>query len=68
MTANAVEHTSAGGIKIECYTVSLEGSKVRVEIVVEDTGDGMSKYSPCRHARMSIENHYRGYMAQGVEI
>lgn len=43
MTANAVEHTTAGGVKIECYTVSLEGSKVRVEIVVEDTGNGMSK-------------------------
>lgn len=43
MTANAVEHTSQGGVKIECYTVSLEGPKVRVEIVVEDTGCGMSK-------------------------
>lgn len=45
MTANAVEHTSQGGVKIECYTVSLEGPKVRVEIVIEDTGCGMSKYS-----------------------
>lgn len=42
ITANAVEHTSSGGVKIECYTVSLEGRKVRVEIVVEDTGRGMS--------------------------
>lgn len=44
ITANAVEHTTSGGVKIECYTVSLEGQKVRVEIVVEDTGKGMSKY------------------------
>lgn len=61
ITANAVEHTSVGGVKIECYTVSLEGNKVRVEIVVEDTGRGMSKYSRhlyCEHSVVS-----RGAMA-----
>lgn len=45
ITANAVEHTSKGGVKVECYTVLLEGQKARVEIIVEDSGRGMSKPS-----------------------
>lgn len=68
MTANAVEHTSTGGVRIECYTVSLEGSKVRVEIVVEDTGAGMSKHSPLssRHEHSKTSN-YRGSMVNAME-
>lgn len=42
VTANAVEHTSEGSVKIECYTTWTEGQKARVEIVIEDTGRGMS--------------------------
>lgn len=42
VTANAVEHTTEGSIKIECYTTWTEGQKARVEIVIEDTGRGMS--------------------------
>lgn len=45
VTANAIEHTSEGSVKIECYTTWTEGNKARVEIVVEDTGRGMSTYS-----------------------
>lgn len=43
ITANAVEHTTKGYVKVECFCTSVEGQKVRVEIVVEDTGNGMSK-------------------------
>lgn len=42
VTANAVEHTTQGYVRIECFCTSVEGQKVRVEIVVEDTGNGMS--------------------------
>lgn len=42
VTANAVEHTTKGHVKVECLCTSVEGQKVRVEIVVEDTGNGMS--------------------------
>ncbi|KAF3761479.1 red/farred photochromic bili protein photoreceptor [Cryphonectria parasitica EP155] len=42
VTANAVEHTSTGSVRVEYYCASVEGQKIRVEIVVEDTGRGMS--------------------------
>lgn len=42
LTANAVEHTTEGFVRVECYTSWTEGQKVRVEILVEDTGCGMS--------------------------
>ncbi|KAJ4416227.1 hypothetical protein N0V82_006899 [Gnomoniopsis sp. IMI 355080] len=42
VTANAVEHTTKGYVKVECFCTAVEGQKVRVEIVVEDTGNGMS--------------------------
>lgn len=42
VTANAVEHTSKGFVKIEYYTTWTEGQNARVDIVVEDTGRGMS--------------------------
>lgn len=45
VTANAVEHTTKGYVKVECFCTSVEGQKVRVEIVVEDTGNGMSRNS-----------------------
>lgn len=58
VTANAVEHTKQGHVKVECYCTSVEGQKVRVEIVVEDTGDGMSKsiLSACISAFFQITN------------
>lgn len=43
ITANAVEHTSKGHVKVECFCTFVEGQKIRVEIVVEDTGNGMSR-------------------------
>lgn len=43
MTANAVEHTSKGLIKIECFVIEVNGSKLKIEIVIQDTGRG-SKY------------------------
>lgn len=42
LTANAVEHTTEGFVRVECYTSWTEGQKVRVEILIEDTGCGMS--------------------------
>ncbi|KAI0129404.1 hypothetical protein BJ170DRAFT_578823 [Xylariales sp. AK1849] len=42
MTANAVEHTIKGSVKIECFVTEVFGSRVKVEIAVEDTGRGMS--------------------------
>ncbi|KAJ0109897.1 hypothetical protein J7T55_004447 [Diaporthe amygdali] len=42
VTANAVQHTSEGHVKIEVYSAEVQESKVRVEIIVQDTGRGMS--------------------------
>lgn len=42
VTANAVQHTSEGCVKIEFYSAEVQESKVRVEIIVQDTGRGMS--------------------------
>lgn len=42
VTANAVQHTSEGYVKIEVYSVEVQDTKVRVEIIVQDTGRGMS--------------------------
>ncbi|KAH8839805.1 hypothetical protein MCOR27_005337 [Pyricularia oryzae] len=44
VTANAVQHTSQGFVKIEFYVVEVdvEQHKVKVEIAVQDTGSGMS--------------------------
>ncbi|KAL8393675.1 hypothetical protein RB595_003419 [Gaeumannomyces hyphopodioides] len=41
VTANAMQHTTEGSIKIEAYVSEILQSRVRVEIVVEDTGSGM---------------------------
>ncbi|KKY33576.1 putative hsp90-like protein [Diaporthe ampelina] len=42
VTANAVQHTSEGYVKIEVYSAEVQDTKVRVEIIVQDTGRGMS--------------------------
>lgn len=42
VTANAVQHTSEGHVKIEVYSAEVQDTKVRVEIIVQDTGRGMS--------------------------
>ncbi|KAK0704134.1 hypothetical protein B0T21DRAFT_299389 [Apiosordaria backusii] len=42
VTANAVQHTSAGFVKIELYLAELVERRVRVEVVVQDSGEGMS--------------------------
>jgi anti-sigma regulatory factor (Ser/Thr protein kinase) len=42
VTANAVQHTSEGYVKIELYSAEVQDTKVRVEIIVQDTGRGMS--------------------------
>lgn len=42
VTANAVQHTSEGCVKIEVYSAEVQETKVRVEIIVQDTGRGMS--------------------------
>ncbi|KAI5919651.1 hsp90-like protein [Camillea tinctor] len=42
MTANAMQHTSEGSVKVEAYVTEVLQSRVRVEITVHDTGHGMS--------------------------
>lgn len=41
VTANAVQHTTEGFVRVELYSAEVVDSKVRVEIVVEDSGRGM---------------------------
>ncbi|KAF9875970.1 hsp90-like protein [Colletotrichum karsti] len=42
VTANAVQNTSSGYVKVELYVSEVLERRVRVEIVVEDTGKGMT--------------------------
>jgi light-regulated signal transduction histidine kinase (bacteriophytochrome) len=42
ITANAVQHTSAGWVRIELYVAEVQDGRVLVEMAVEDTGKGMS--------------------------
>ncbi|ETS78349.1 hypothetical protein PFICI_10411 [Pestalotiopsis fici W106-1] len=42
LTANAVEHTKEGSVRIECFVTEVVGSRVKIEIVVQDTGKGMN--------------------------
>ncbi|KAI8962659.1 hsp90-like protein [Daldinia sp. FL1419] len=42
VTANAIQHTSEGSIRVESYASEVIESRVKVEIVVQDTGRGMS--------------------------
>ncbi|KAI4598251.1 Light-sensor Protein kinase [Pestalotiopsis sp. 9143b] len=42
LTANAIEHTKEGSVKIECFVVEVVGTRVKIEIVVQDTGKGMN--------------------------
>ncbi|KAI5849798.1 hypothetical protein BZA05DRAFT_77452 [Tricharina praecox] len=42
VTANAVKHTSAGGLRIEIWAGGIQGGKCDIEIAVEDTGEGIS--------------------------
>ncbi|KAI1502102.1 hsp90-like protein [Biscogniauxia marginata] len=42
MTANAMQHTVEGSVKVETYVTEVLESRVRVEITVHDTGCGMS--------------------------
>lgn len=42
VTANAIQHTTEGGVTVEMYVASREATRVDVEISVADTGSGMS--------------------------
>ncbi|RYO74304.1 hypothetical protein DL766_002198 [Monosporascus sp. MC13-8B] len=42
LTANALQHTAHGSVKVESYISEVQQSRIRVEIVVQDTGCGMS--------------------------
>ena len=42
VTANAIQHTSSGAIKVEIWLASRHDEKVNIDIVVQDTGVGMS--------------------------
>lgn len=42
ITANAVQHTFEGSVRIELYVVEVDDRRVLVEVAVEDTGKGMT--------------------------
>ncbi|RYP22456.1 hypothetical protein DL765_001668 [Monosporascus sp. GIB2] len=42
LTANALQHTAHGSVTVESYISEVQQSRIRVEIVVQDTGCGMS--------------------------
>lgn len=42
ITANAVQHTTIGRIDVEAYLQDITDNRATVEIVVQDTGEGMS--------------------------
>ncbi|KAH8666279.1 putative cyanobacterial phytochrome B [Xylariales sp. PMI_506] len=42
ITANAVQHTTKGLVKVECFVTEVLGSRVKIEILIQDTGRGMS--------------------------
>ncbi|GAP88356.1 putative hsp90-like protein [Rosellinia necatrix] len=42
VTANAVQNTASGSVKVEYFVVEVLESRVRVEIAIHDTGRGMS--------------------------
>ncbi|KAK6441384.1 hypothetical protein LTR95_002382 [Oleoguttula sp. CCFEE 5521] len=42
ITANAIQNTSEGGVKVEMYLASRNETTADVEIVVSDTGSGMT--------------------------
>lgn len=42
ITANAMQHTSSGSVTVELWLAEREGRRVAIDIVVEDTGTGMS--------------------------
>ena len=42
VTANAIQHTSSGAVKVEVWLAGRRDDKVDIDIVVQDTGVGMS--------------------------
>ncbi|KAI9835940.1 MAG: hypothetical protein M1819_001838 [Sarea resinae] len=42
VTANAIQHTSQGGVKIEIWQASRIANRAEIEISIQDTGVGMS--------------------------
>ena len=42
LTANAIQHTSSGVVKVETWLTNREGDRAEIDIVVQDTGVGMS--------------------------
>jgi light-regulated signal transduction histidine kinase (bacteriophytochrome) len=42
VTANALQHTDHGYVRIEVYVIEVQDQRVRIEIAIEDSGQGMS--------------------------
>ena len=42
ITANAIQHTSKGAVKVELWLANSHEQRVDIDIVVQDTGEGMS--------------------------
>lgn len=42
VTANAIQHTSSGTVKVELWVAGRAESRADIDIVIQDTGEGMS--------------------------
>ncbi|KAM0499614.1 hypothetical protein ACHAPB_005941 [Verticillium nonalfalfae] len=42
VTANAVQHTDSGSVKVELYVAEVQEQRVLIEVLIQDTGRGMS--------------------------
>ena len=42
VTANAIQHTSSGAVKVEMWLSNRVGDRAEIDVVVQDTGVGMS--------------------------
>ncbi|KAI9733885.1 MAG: Light-sensor Protein kinase [Cirrosporium novae-zelandiae] len=44
VTANAIQHTTVGGVKVEAWLAQKEGGRAEVEFAIEDSGSGMTQH------------------------
>ncbi|RBQ93894.1 hypothetical protein VDGD_07462 [Verticillium dahliae] len=42
VTANAVQHTDSGSVKVQLYVAEVQEQRVLIEVLIQDTGRGMS--------------------------
>ena len=59
LTANAMQHTTTGSVRIEVYAADISDSQVKVEVVVQDTGCGMSANQTGRFSPPNPTTYFR---------